>query len=317
MGFVDPASKAAGELDLLRWFAERRRGARRPPGMTVDWGDDMAALRLSGGGTLLLGSDMCLEGVHFEGRDHLEQVGRKALCACLSDCAAMAVRPLAAVVSVALPAGELMDCGQRLLEGVQAAAEEFECPVVGGDTASWPHPLAIDIAVAAEPWPGLQPVTRGGARPGDRLYVTGSIGGSILGKHLTFQPRIQEARRLAESLGSGLHALIDITDGLSLDAWRLCQASGCGAVLLEAELDAAVSAAARELAARTGRTPRRHALSDGEDYELLLAVDPAAEDALRRSGLGVLPVGRCTPAGLHLQGPAGQRTVLEPEGYVH
>src|SRR3990172_2001080 len=135
----------------------------------------------------------------------------------------MAVHPIAAVASVILP--HIMDLAtaKELFEGVFRGAAEFEVPVVGGDTARWDHPLAIDVTVLAEPFSGVEPITRSGARVGDHIYVTGVLGGSLLGRHMNFIPRITEAKLLAEQLGANLHAMIDISDGLLLDLWRVCR----------------------------------------------------------------------------------------------
>jgi thiamine-monophosphate kinase len=276
-------------------------------------GDDMALLT-GRAGHFLLSSDMLLDGVHFDTRTHpLPRIGRKAVACCLSDCAAMAVRPLAVTVSVALPHDWPMSKAQALYEGVFDIAAEFGVAIAGGDTTRWPHPLAVDLAVVAEPHPRVEPITRAGARVGDCLYVTGPLGGSLLGRHLDFIPRVREARQLAESLGDRLHAMIDISDGLSLDLWRICQASGVGAVLEEPLLEAVVSDAATAMSKRDGRTPLGHVLSDGEDFELLFA---AADDAPSMP-VPTWPIGSVVESGLSLQRADGVVVGLEPKGYVH
>lgn len=301
---------AKGERALIDWLKQRSGGSSARVELSI--GDDMAALRLDGS-RVLITSDMLLDGVHFRTSEHQpDQIGRKAIACSLSDCAAMAVRPIAAVVSVALPASADMEFAQTLFAGVQALATAFDCAVVGGDTTAWANPLVIDITMLAEPWPDRDPVRRDGGRAGDRLYVTGSLGGSLAGHHLNFAPRVTEAHTLTKWLGPNLHAMMDLSDGLALDLSRLCEASGCGAELYEAQLEPCISEAAKAAASRDGRTPLEHALQDGEDFELLLAVDPSvAEPPLGR------PVGVLVESGLTLVDPAGRARALEPIGYEH
>ena len=171
----------------------------------------------------------------------------------------------------------------------------------------------FDVAVVASPIEGIAPITRSHAAIGDGLYVTGKLGGSILGKHLTFAPRIQEARELAAALGSRVRAMMDISDGLSLDLSRLCEASEVGALLDAGLLGAVVSADAHRLAETDGRTPLDHALSDGEDFELLFAVrGPVGSFPIR-----VWPIGEVTESGLSIRGADGKIRELAPRGYQH
>jgi thiamine-monophosphate kinase len=202
---------------------------------------------------------------------------------------------------------------KKLYEGMFAIASEFNLSIAGGDTTRWPHPLAIDVAILARPYPGFAPVTRSGARVGDRLHVTGPLGGSILEKHLDFIPRVKEAELLARTLGSRLHAMIDISDGLSLDLWRVCQASHVGATLDDSHLQTVISDAAKQLAAGDGKPPLDHALSDGEDFELLFAVDGRVTDA----PIPIFPIGSITESLLQLRRLDGTVTSLQPQGYIH
>ncbi len=281
--------------------------------MLLGVGDDMAILR-SNSDRILVSSDMLLEGVHFDtGRHSLYAIGRKAVACSLSDCAAMAVRPLAATVSVALPDSLDLAKAEELHAGMFSMAEEFHLALAGGDTTCWAHPLAIDVAVNATPYPGLEPVRRSGAKPGDILYVTGPLGGSLLGHHLSFQPRVRESELLSMQLGQRLHAMIDISDGLSLDLWRLGTESKVGAELDERQLQAVISDDARQAAASSGRTPLEHTLTDGEDFELLMAVEGEA------TGLEIplFRIGRITESGLTIARIDGRGETLEPRGHVH
>jgi len=298
------------ELELVEWLRGRQP---HDPAVRLGIGDDMAVLK-SSSDCMLVSSDLLLDGVHFESRRHAPaQIGRKAVARSLSDCAAMAVRPLAAVVSVALPHKMILGDAKELFDGIFAGAAEFAVPIVGGDTARWNNPLAVDVTVIAGPFPGVNPVTRSGARIGDQILVTGTLGGSLRGRHMTFVPRIAEARLVAERLGGDLHAMIDISDGLSLDLWRLCQASGVGAVLDERQLLHVVSEDAKRVAEADNRSPLEHALSDGEDYELLIAVSPG----VATTGLPLNLVGRVVKEGLALTKADATIEPLTPKGYIH
>lgn len=299
------------ELEFVEWLRSQEQPRREDVALGI--GDDMAALAAHAG-LVLLTSDMLLDGVHFDtGRHSPAQIGRKAMACSLSDCAAMAVGPAAATVSVALPRQWSMEEAQQLFGGMLDMAGGFETVIVGGDTNRWGHPLAIDVTVAAAPYPNVDPVTRYLARPGDRLYVTGKLGGSLSGRHLAFTPRVREAQRLGEALGVRLHAMMDMSDGLSLDLWRMCRASKVGAVLDEQLLGAVVHDDARALAAQDGRAALEHALNDGEDFELLLAVE--GEAAVE--GVPLYAVGKIVSEGYTIRRMDGRVEVLAPQGFVH
>lgn len=305
-----------GENQLIAWLQERF--AEQAGYVEIGIGDDMAAVRL--GGTLVaITADMLLDGVHFDTQKHsYEQIGRKAVACSLSDCAGMACEPRAATVSIALDEAMSLDDVKKLYEGMAAIAGEFHCAIVGGDTTSWPGRLAIDVAMLAEPMSAKRgPVRRSEARLGDTIFVSGLLGGSLLGKHLTFQPRLDLARLLARE--PGLHAMMDLSDGLSMDLSRLCQASGCSAELSADFMKRVISEAARGLADFDGRSALEHALSDGEDFELLIVGD----QSLCGQVSGILPVGRIMagPAGgspsIVMVGPGDQRRIIDPIGYEH
>jgi thiamine-monophosphate kinase len=318
-----------GERDLVRWLTAHYPAD--PARVPTPIGDDMAELRLTGG-RLLVAADMLLDDVHFDTRIHTpQQIGRKALACNLSDCAAMAVRPVAATVSLALPNDWTADRARALFQGMDPLAREFDMHIVGGDTNSWTAGLVIDVCILAEPWPGLEPVRRGGAKPGDLIVVTGPLGGSIRDRHIDFPPRVREARELHRQLGDALHAMMDITDGLSLDLWRMCEASAVGAMtgaasgpaigaaLDAAALDAIASNAARAAAAEDNRPLQTHVLEDGEDFELLCAVDPKAYAQRTPNAQPALsaPLGRFTDSGLEVVHRDGSREPLQPRGWEH
>lgn len=258
------------EFALIDWI--RRRAASHPR-LTLGIGDDTAALSFPRPAECLITVDMLMEGVHFDlSKATPQQVGRKALAVNLSDIAAMAGQPLAAVVSVALPRHGGWELGQGLHQGLQELSEQFAVAIAGGDTNTWDGPLVISVTVLGEATsPG--PVRRSGAKPGDWIMATGSFGGSIAGKHLDFTPRVQEALALQQTVA--LHAMLDVSDGLAADLGHILEESHVGAFLDAGSIP--LSDAAR--AAADGRTPLEHALSDGEDFELLFTVSP--EDGQR------------------------------------
>ena len=273
------------ENELLAWFAANaRRHAHVPMGI----GDDMAGVVIQGhgdgsGGVLaLLKIDQALDRVHFDLREHtLRQAGLKAVNRCLSDCAAMACRPRAILIAVAFPQGASTEMGQELFLGCESAAGAFECPVVGGDTAVWDQRLAITVAAMGES--PAAPVRRSGAVVGDAIVVTGRVGGSILGRHLTFTPRIAEAQAIHQV--AAIHAMMDLSDGLAQDLPRLLAASGVGAVVEASRIP--IHPDAHTLARTDGQTALAHALADGEDYELLLTLAPADIARIQALGLAV------------------------------
>ena len=159
-----------------------------------------------------------------------------------------------------------------LVEGLLPLAERYQVAIAGGNVNTWDGPLALSMTLFGQVT-GRGPLCRSGARPGDLILVTGEFGGSILGHHFDFEPRVAEALLLNERYP--LHAGIDASDGLAIDLSHVAAESGCGALV---RLDAVpVSQAARQLAAAgtAGVTPLEHALGDGEDFELILAVPPA------------------------------------------
>jgi thiamine-monophosphate kinase len=304
------------ERDLVRWFCER---IPAHPRLLIGPGDDAALVRMTAGTNLVATSDLLMDGVDFVlGRDQPARIGRKSLAVNLSDLAAMAAQPVAALVSLALPRQGGESLAKSLYEGILPLAAEFDCPIAGGDTNSWDGPLVISVTAFGEVPPDRR-WRRSGAQPGDAILVTGSFGGSILGKHFDCVPRVNEALWLAEHVE--IHAAIDVSDGLSLDLSRLCEASGCGAAI---DLESIpISAAAREWARQRndGQTALDHALGDGEDFELVLAVPVGAARTL----LDVQPldvpltmIGNfIAEPGLLALGSEMHFDPLRPRGYEH
>jgi len=281
-------------------------------------GDDCAVLDLGLPDKLILfKTDAVVEGVHFEPDTPPEKIGRKALARCLSDIAAMAGAPVAALVTIALPGNFRAGVVAGIYDGLNALAEQFNVAVAGGETTASPGALLISISLLGVVGRDRQ-VLRSGARAGDAIFVTGELGGSRAGKHLDFEPRLAEARWLADHFQ--LHAMLDLSDGLAGDLRRLVQASRVGAEILKSALP--VSRAAK-LRATSHQPAALAALTDGEDFELLFTL--ASRDAvklldawqikfprLKLSCIGRILAGQ----GVRLRDRTGSHP-LKLHGYVH
>jgi thiamine-monophosphate kinase len=300
-----------GEFDYIAWLRNR---TPESPRVLVGPGDDCAVLAASFH-PMLVTTDMLLEGCHLVlAEAGPRRVGRKAMAVNLSDIAAMGGKPVAAFASVGLPRGQAETIAEDLYLGLRDVADQFDTVIAGGDTNSWTGGLAIALTLLGEPGP-QGPILRRGAKPGNWLFVTGPLGGSILGKHLDFTPRVREALLLQQH--AKVHAMIDISDGLSADVFHLCEESGCGAVLFAASIP--ISDAARQL--HDGKTPLEHALGDGEDFELAFAVDAADGQRLLKTqpiaGITLSHVGVFVEAaGLFIEDHAARRK-FQPTGYLH
>jgi thiamine-monophosphate kinase len=302
------------EAEFHRWLREH---VPAHPSLPLGLGDDAAVLTRAVPPDVVITTDLVSDGVDFRlERDDPRRVGRKALAVNLSDLAAMAARPLAAAVSIALPRGGVggrsaLDLAIAIYEGLLPLAAEFGVAIAGGDTNTHDGPLVI-CATALGEVTSRGPLKRSGGRPGDMLLVTGSLGGSIAGHHFDFTPRVRESLLLHERYD--LHAGMDVSDGLALDLARLAAESGCGAVIHTDRVP--ISEAARKLS-----NALQHALSDGEDFELLLAAPADAADAIVRDQPLDCPI-TCVgeliaQEGLWQQSAGGRRTPLEPKGWQH
>jgi len=302
---------SGGEFAFIEWLRQRTPAADR---VLLGPGDDTAILRWPSGVPCLVTTDMLLEGSCFLIEEAgPRRVGRKAMAVNLSDIAAMAGVPVAAVVSVGLPRRGGRALAEELYLGLREMADAFDVAIIGGDTNSWNGPLVINVTVLGEPSP-RGAVRRQGARIGDWLLVTGTLGGSIQGKHLDFTPRVREALQLHQH--ADLHAMIDLSDGLAADVGHLCDESGVGAVLRGASIP--LSPEAHRM--KDGKSPLEHGLGDGEDFELVFAVTPEDGQKILRqqplAGLAVAHIGEVVSEGLWLE-EDGQRRPLDRLGYVH
>ncbi|QEG35353.1 thiamine-phosphate kinase [Bythopirellula goksoeyrii] len=306
------------EADLFDWLEENL-----PAGLCceIGLGDDAAVLKPTKT-PLVVTTDLLTDGVDFL-IDEVDPklVGHKALGVNLSDLAAMAAKPIAAFVSIVLPrAGTKnnspLELAIELYRGMLPLAEKHGVTIAGGDTNTWEGDLAISITAIGEAT-SQGPLARSGAQIGDKLLVTGCLGGSILGRHLQVEPRVEEALLLHDQYE--LHAGIDISDGLTLDASRLATASGCGIVFDIDQIP--ISLAANQMSKTSGKSPLEHALGDGEDFELLLAVPPAEASKLLATQPIAVPIS-CIGEfvdnpGLWKAQSDGTYTTLNPLGFQH
>jgi thiamine-monophosphate kinase len=304
------------EQQFIAWL---RQQLPPHPLLRLGLGDDAAVLQLAGVDECVITVDLLTEGVDFllEEVDP-RRVGRKALAVNLSDLAAMAARPLAGVLAVALPRQGGQALAVQLYEGILPLAQRYDLAIAGGDTNSWDGPLVITATLLGKVTP-RGALRRRGAAAGDRIIVTGAFGGSILGRHFDFEPRVDEALLLNDRYE--LHAGMDVSDGLAIDLSRLIGESGVGAIVQTDRVP--IHDDARRLAQQQhdGRSPLEHALSDGEDFELLLAVPPddarrmIAEQPLRAL---LTDIGQFTgETGLWKRNADGPVEPLTPSGWEH
>ena len=239
-------------------------------------GDDCAVLAFSPSEFLLYTCDMIVEGVDFTSRDDRMLVGRKALAVCVSDIAACGGIPQHALVSLGLPPKTRVKDIDSIYKGLKVIAKEFKINIVGGDISKAPK-LTIDVSLLGRVEKNSL-VLRNGARPGDIIFVTGTFGGSLKGKHLTFIPRLKEARYLVRNFK--VNSMIDASDGLSQDLGHILKESKVGAVLYEDLIP--VSPWSKGV---------KNAFCDGEDFELIFTVSLKDSRRLKNANQGFFPIG--------------------------
>ncbi len=313
----------------------RMVGATTNPAVQTGIGDDCAVLRLLSRGKknerdTLVTTDFSLEGIHFRRDWHSpESVGHRCLARGLSDIAAMGGEPVAAFLSLALPRHLPQSWVSRFARGLISLAERYGVTLAGGDTAESPNGVLADVVVVGTAPKGTA-VLRSGARPGDRIYVSGELGGSAAAiwqmrkkpkrklnpqeylRHFFPEPRIELGRVLREK---GLaSAMIDTSDGLSTDLAHICGVSGVGAELqAEAIPRARVSKPAREV-------DLQFALHGGEDYELLFTVPRRKRVPSRIAGVAITQIGHIISgrgSKIFLMNRGGVGYELQPQGWEH
>ena len=277
------------------------------PDLVVPAGDDCAVVRWMGRWDAVLRSDSVVEGVHFLPDAPPARVGHKALARVLSDFASMGAEPQHVLVNLVAPPATPVRRIEQLYAGLSRLARRWGVAVAGGETVSG---QALELHVfGLGRVPRGRAVLRSHARPGDAVFVTGTLGGSILGRHLTFAPRLREGLWL--QAGGWARAMIDVSDGLATDLRQLAEASGVGVTVDPGSVP--VSAAARRMA--DGLSAEAHAWRDGEDFELLFTVPARRVAAFAKAWPRAFPL-RITRLGTitrsrELQGlPDGQ-------GYEH
>lgn len=314
---------AAGKKDLL-----------------VDIGDDTAVIRIDRQRALLVTCDIQVEDRHFR-FDHITpyQLGRRSMAVNVSDVGAMGGRPTYALVSLGLPADFPVISCDRLFEGMRDELASHRARIVGGNLARTRDFLVVDVTMLGEADPS-RVLTRSGARVGDRIFVTGTLGASGAGyqvlaafgkrfprryqhlvrRHLLPVPRVEAGRKIARS---GIAtAMIDVSDGVAGDLYHICTRSGVGAEIDEGRLP--LPERIGEIADRSGKSVTDLALHSGEDYELLftvpLRVSRSKVQSLSRGlGVPVTEIGRIVPreGGYRLVDSRGRKTPLLPAGWDH
>jgi thiamine-monophosphate kinase len=327
-----PPSPELDEFALIATYFEPL--ARSSPG-SLGLLDDAALLNVEPGRTLVLAADMAVEGVHFAESDPPALIGRKVLRYNLSDLAAMGAAPLGYLLTLAMPKGRSSDWVAALAEGLAQDQDEFRITLLGGDTSATPGPAALSITVVGSVGPG-EALLRSGARPGDAVFVSGTIGDGTLGLRSAKGPLgalsaaertyLEDRYRLPRprlDLGRALvgvaSAAIDVSDGLIADLGHVCEASGAGTVIEAAEVP--LSPEARH-AVSAGEASLAELLTGGDDYELLFCVPVDrldAIDGLVRAGnvavtrIGVIGEG----SGVQVLGEDRKALSFEGEGYRH
>jgi thiamine-monophosphate kinase len=306
------------ELELIRLLT---RSLPTNDSVITGAGDDCAVLDLGVPGRyVLFKTDAVVAGVHFTRETEPERIGHKALARCLSDIAAMGGTPTAALVTLGLPQKFDVSFVEAIYRGMNALATRYQVAIAGGETTANPDRLLLSIALLGTVAKD-KCLRRSGAQPGDALFVTGQLGGSITGHHLDFEPRLDEARWLAEHFT--IHSLIDVSDGLASDLRHLVEGGPFGAELHKRAIPISRSAKLQAKAESSAKPPLLAALTDGEDFELLFTV--ASRDAIPlldawKKQFPEVPlacIGKITTEpGVRLRSHDGLQS-LPAHGYVH
>ena len=304
-----------GEFSFIQWIRKRQK---RRKDVILGIGDDCAVINVSSDKLCLITTDMLVDGTHFDLKKcTVQDVGRKAIACSISDVAAMGCQATVAVVSICFPNHTTERFAKELYKGIWDIADKYNIEIVGGDIISSCSPLCINVTMLGRD-DGLKPIRRSGAKVGDMILVTGTLGGSLLGKHLCFEPRLKEGLILNKNFT--IHAMIDISDGLTADLNHILEEGCVGAVLYESQIP--ISEAALKLSKKTNNTPLYHALSDGEDYELLVVLSKNPAKKVIESPLFERGMIRCIGEiinghGIRMKYSDGSIRRIKPQGYEH
>ena len=295
-------------------------------------GDDAAAVRVSKGKILLSTTDLLTDGIHFNLRYiSCYNLGAKALLVNISDIAAMGGIPKYALIAIAVPDNIKVVELNELYRGIKKTASLYNVSIIGGDTSGSKNSLTINITLLGEA-KQANIITRGGARPGDKIFVTGTLGdssaglellkkgkrkGFLINRHIKPIPRLKEACFIAKNRLAA--SMIDISDGLSTDLNHICRMSRFGAVIYKEKIP--VSAELKNI--RLKKPPLHYALSGGEDYELLFTVNEKnvikIYNAISKNRLSAAMIGEITERkkGILLVDSKGRQRPLLPAGFNH
>ena len=321
--------------------AAAQSGARRGGGI----GDDCAVLRIPAGHEVLVTTDFSLEGIHFRREWHpAGSVGHRCLTRGLSDVAAMGGVPRAAFLSLALPSDLPQKWVDQFIAGLLKLANRYSVPLAGGDTAQSPDAVLADIVVVGSV-PAGKAALRSGAKPGDLIYVTGTLGSSLATlhqlregkrlrprshpKHFYPEPRLAVGQFLREKKVAS--AMIDISDGLSTDLNHICEESKVGAIIYEDEVFAASADSLRfvsghDFSRAENETTKIRALAPanlelvlhgGEEYELLFTAHPNRRIPQQIAGIAITRIGEVVRGSAMKLEADGRTRVLKPAGWEH
>jgi thiamine-monophosphate kinase len=303
------------EFSYINWIQKQLRPPRE---VFIPSGDDAAGVRI-GNKSLLITTDLIVENIDFTLKEaNTFQIGYKSIAISISDIAAMGgnCNKLYAVATVALRKNLSGRFAKELFRGMKDAADKFKVSIIGGDVSSVKGPISITSTVFGVSDKSTH-IRRSGACVGDAIMVTGSLGGSILGKHLDFTPRLNEARILTRKYS--IHSMIDISDGLSADLNHILQSSKKGAILVEHLIP--VSDSTKKLSRKDKKSAIEHALYDGEDFELLFTLPMREAKMILTDKPFAAPVSLIgiiqKEQGIILIDKKGHKRKLKPKGYEH
>jgi thiamine-monophosphate kinase len=340
------AISSRSEFDFINRLRQRvgSSGVSHPSSLIAGIGDDAAVIRTLAGKDTVVTTDLLVEDIDFRrAAAPADLLGHKALAVSLSDIAAMGARPRWALLSIGVPQDVWnSDFVDRLYDGILELAQRYDVKIIGGDISRTPEKIVIDSIVVGESSPGFS-VFRSGAKPGDQLFVTGTLGGAAAGlrmidrgvhwpeqistpdshslerllvRHLRPEPRVGWGLVLGqERLAS---ALIDVSDGLSSDLAHLCKESGVGALVESSHIP--IDSFVAELCGRRALDPLMLALHGGEDFELLFTVSPENVARLPRrvDGVSVTHIGEIKETSEGIKISEGVRVwQLHPGGWEH